>query len=381
MLAETTIIRHHKIKKKTCRIASLSFVPLLALAWGCGRDRADSSRTNLGEFPTDSPTPLAENRLSEILSESSVICLENGDSCLIGDDYSKFIKRKGVFYVKSFNEILMFDGNGRFMRKIASVGNGPGEYDGIRDFDIVPAKDGDEVWICASKGIFRFDAKTAGFIARIDYKGYPNQLKYVNDSTMIVVSPGEKWINICYTDGRVRRQFLDKDLSIASRKIQQFTRVGNRILYQIEDSDMAATYDILTDSIGLEHVFSGATAFPTMDDYRSYHEQYGDFKFNGRIAEDFDRLSVVRASGDMYYALVSGKDGSNEIVVSNGSDSKRFHYNMNEGGRFNDLAPDVDVRFLFTPMATDSDDGFLFILEKDDDDDSNPCILDVRSLL
>lgn len=369
-------------KNKCIPLFLMSVLVLAGMTWGCNRkDVSDSQGPLLGAYPSDAPENLSDRRLSDIFSKVSEICLETGDSCLIGDYNSKFVKRNGVIYVKSLNEIFLFDDKGKFLRKVSKVGNGPGEYDGIRDFDIVPGERGDEVWVCASNGIFRYNSATADFIAKINYKGYPNQLKYVNDTTIIVVSPGKKWINVCRTDGKVRKQFLDKDLSIASHKIAQFNKVGHRVFYQLEDSNMAAVYNELTDSLCMEQIFSGTIGLPTVEDYRSYHENYGDFKFYEPIAKDFNRLSVVRTCGNTYYALISNSDGKMELVVSNGEDTAKFLYNPKEITTFNDLAPDVDVRYLITPMATDSDDGILFILEKEEDVESNPCILDIQGIL
>ena len=168
-------------KNKCIPLFLMSVLVLAGMTWGCNRkDVSDSQGPLLGAYPSDAPENLSDRRLSDIFSKVSEICLETGDSCLIGDYNSKFVKRNGVIYVKSLNEIFLFDDKGKFLRKVSKVGNGPGEYDGIRDFDIVPGERGDEVWVCASNGIFRYNSATADFIAKINYKGYPNQLKLLS---------------------------------------------------------------------------------------------------------------------------------------------------------------------------------------------------------
>lgn len=90
--------------------------------------------------------------LSDIVYVKNVIPLETNPNSLIGD-FRKILKYAGKFYV-SFNRtsLIVFDGQGNYLRKIGCVGNGPGEYTSISDFDV--NKEG--VFINSNKRILQY---------------------------------------------------------------------------------------------------------------------------------------------------------------------------------------------------------------------------------
>lgn len=63
------------------------------------------------------------------------IPLETNNNCLIGDIH-KIILSSGYFLIQSDENLFQFDINGKFVRKIASQGRGPGEYLGITDYSV-----------------------------------------------------------------------------------------------------------------------------------------------------------------------------------------------------------------------------------------------------
>ena len=76
--------------------------------------------------------------LSSLFKNVRTIVLETGDSYLIGslDDLQVF---DGYIYIldsRKAKSLFVFDMEGRFIRKIGRVGNGPGEYSEIKDFTL-----------------------------------------------------------------------------------------------------------------------------------------------------------------------------------------------------------------------------------------------------
>lgn len=64
--------------------------------------------------------------------------LETNDSCLIADVY-KIVSWENFYYVRDLQEnLFLFAGDGKFIRKIGKQGKGPGEYTALADFMVDP---------------------------------------------------------------------------------------------------------------------------------------------------------------------------------------------------------------------------------------------------
>ena len=105
---------------------------------------------------------------ANILNVDRVIPLESSPTCMIHD-----IKRikffKGEYYVLDVAGqrcILVFDGGGRFVRKIGRFGNGNGEYPSIEDFAI--NEDREEVAILScNANVYQYSCK-GDFLRKVD---------------------------------------------------------------------------------------------------------------------------------------------------------------------------------------------------------------------
>jgi hypothetical protein len=81
-------------------------------------------------------------RLSSLFKPAKTIILETNENCLIGginaiqafDDYLFVLDMQGA------NSLFVFNREGKFIRKIGSIGKGPGEYSMVMDFTIDPDK-------------------------------------------------------------------------------------------------------------------------------------------------------------------------------------------------------------------------------------------------
>lgn len=363
--------------KKTLGVIILSMLWLMSC-----RHQESNNDSLLGGIDFANRKDLSDVKLSDLLTDYSIIELETNDSCLIGDNRGKYVKKEGIIYVKSFNEIMEFDESGKFLRKLSRQGNGPEEYGGILDFEIVPGKDGKEIWIGSESGISRYDARTLAFIGRKDYEGFPSQIRYVNDTTFLVVSAGDKWFNAWSPEGKVRQRYFDEDQANSLRKISQFNNTGDRIFYQIEDTNEAVVYDPATDAFTMSKIFDAIPEVQTISGNREAMAKYGYLDFHKETDGLYDTMIYVRTSGGMSLAQLFRKDGSRTLILSRDGKTRVMDYDMANGGKANDIVPDINIRFLTTPVATDSDSGFLFILEPlDGDGDSNPRLLDVAKIL
>ncbi len=92
-------------------------------------------------------------KMSDIISEFKVIKLEFTDQSMIGD-IQKITVHNGLIYVLDTfgaKSLMVFDINGKFIRKIGSLGKGPGQYLLPKDFII--DTDNDEIEIIDNQKI------------------------------------------------------------------------------------------------------------------------------------------------------------------------------------------------------------------------------------
>jgi len=96
--------------------------------------------------------------LSNIGKELTFIPLETKPECLI-QKIKKINFSSSYIFVSEFTNLLQFDKNGKFIRRIGSAGTGPGEYPQVGDFCINEGKN--EIYVIFSSAskllIFGFD--------------------------------------------------------------------------------------------------------------------------------------------------------------------------------------------------------------------------------
>jgi hypothetical protein len=123
---------------------------MIALFTSCG----DKEKIGLRTIPVDVDRDVSLP-LSEITDDIRSVELELTDSSLIGNVRKVLLCGEQIVVfngVAGGGEILLFDGDGKFVRKIGKRGQGPGEYNVIRDV----ATDGKNgyVYVASSGGKF-----------------------------------------------------------------------------------------------------------------------------------------------------------------------------------------------------------------------------------
>ena len=312
----------------------------------------------------------------------NVVRLETNDSCLIGGRTIKALKRFSSFYVRSYNEVLRFDGAGRFTGKLARAGSGPEEYVDLYDFDVLEVKGEKEIWVSTTGGIKVYDAGTFGFKRSIDVDEHVNQFQYVNDNTIILVTPDENTFKVCDLNGTVRHEFWDKDLANSGMKLVQFNAWHGQVFYQLDMTQDAVVYDPQSDSFRLQYMFPVQKGMLTVEANREYYDSYGYMQQVQEVMKDFACVGAVRCHGDN--SMITTRDaGRNYITVCRDGASHTYEY-VPETSLENDLIPTEDLSFLATLTACDSDEGFLFFISAEQiseevgiDAEDNPILVDV----
>lgn len=94
------------------------------------------------------------DKLSDIVEYFDIVPLETSDDCLLGE-INVIKKRAGRYYIRTnANRLDVFDENGKYLMKVGSIGQGPGEYAAICDFDA----DKDHIYILVPGKILKYDS-------------------------------------------------------------------------------------------------------------------------------------------------------------------------------------------------------------------------------
>jgi hypothetical protein len=118
--------KHIMAKKVLCfAFCSLFFV-------SCSQHQeADKEQSILFEFANRS-----EIRFSDIANDIHYVKLEFTDECPIRNIKKIRYVDKKFYLLDDYLTVYVFDESGRFIRMVGSIGQGPGEYLGARDFDV-----------------------------------------------------------------------------------------------------------------------------------------------------------------------------------------------------------------------------------------------------
>ena len=126
-----------------------------------------------------------EVKLSEIADSVEYIRLETTDNGLVKYFKASLMRRTSKYYIfGEMQNVIQFTRNGKFVRNIGRRGQGPGEYNYIRQVD-VDEKTG-KVYIYSNRRIHVYDLETGKYLQTIK-PGHPETLSILmqNDSTII----------------------------------------------------------------------------------------------------------------------------------------------------------------------------------------------------
>lgn len=317
---------------------------------------------------------------SDIFPGSSAVKLETTEESVFGGNMTKVLKRNGKYYIQANEKIFVFDSDGEFVGKLSALGNGPEEYPGIFDFDVVSEKD--EIWISSDRGIYVYSTPEFQWKRIIPLDFYASRFKYLNDSTVIAATNDSIEFKIFNTDGLVRSQFFEADQALSARKLVQFMAVGNKIVHQFENSNTAVVYDIPTETFTIGELFSSSDNLSDAQICRDYLDEYGYFNFTMKLMENYVSISTFRKLNDMALVTLITPQRKMQLVVNDGNKSRTYtFYPQGDADLENNLVQDAEPRSFITLTACDSDDSFLFIVDSSDiENEDNPTLLNIYSV-
>lgn len=299
-------------------------------------------------------------KLSSLFSQHRLIPLETNDSSLIGGRGNKIIKRDSCFYVESENAILCFNNQGKFLRRIAHQGSGPGEYAEIADFDVVPSPEGgQELWIASVSGLQVYNVISGDFLRKINVNNTIHQFRYVNENTLLTITSDDYIFHVCDLSGHIRKDFYEKDLANSTHKFNQFFSYQGKIAYQIGDTQTAIVYDPETDACDLQPILQPQENMLTPDISREYYDKYGYLEQYEQLGNTYTQLSTIRAIGHNAIFTWIAPERKYLLTTFNSSGYRTVPFSAIE----NDIIPTSSNLFLATIIACESDPASTWLFQ------------------
>lgn len=190
---------------------------------GC---HSPQSKGNAGEYVTSDSTLVQVNidptggesySFDSLIDDISYIRLETNDDCLIGNIHQILCTNDYVFILDAFvaNSVYCFDKQGRFIRKIGKMGQGPGEY--FRLCKIALTSDQKQIVLYDWNRLHYYDLK-GNYIKGVSPGFYANDIELVNDEFIA----GFKEAGIGDDPKRRMLAVYDKDFNLLYREFPTF---------------------------------------------------------------------------------------------------------------------------------------------------------------
>lgn len=199
---------------------------------------------------------------SLFLEEHRTIVLETNDNSLLSD-IDKIIEWNNVFYIldRKMKQVVMFDTDGRYLNRINSVGNGPGEYAEL--YDVALDKENGKLVLLASpsslhtyslEGEYLQSRPLSGYYSSLSIIGgyiYLENATYVNDKlsdASITVLHGDDRMELLKPQEEIAPYCVSRGYSLNETGL--FTRKFDDAIYKLDKEGLSSAYVV---DFGVEH--------------------------------------------------------------------------------------------------------------------------------
>ena len=236
-------------------VKKLSMCLTICMLAMCGCKDAGVKLEDENLIKVDITQPEQNLKMSDLFSSINYVKLETTEACLI-KEINKIINLDGNLLVVDLENtsLLLFAGDGRFIKAIGGKGSGPGEFSGIEDVTIDKAGKRIFVWDARTHRILTYDFegkyvenKQIDFSAEeMEYLGddklvfycdYKSNKNYVKDDSrpnvMIYDLKNGQTIPFQYVDSRIEMQEMTAPFSALS-----FSGNGNVYCLQALSNDI-----------------------------------------------------------------------------------------------------------------------------------------------
>jgi hypothetical protein len=296
----------------------------LPLLLGCKEAPINNAITCLSTAPSTE-----EQYLSSVFDSCRIVKLETTDEALVGNYIGKIKKTQDAYYIVcDFNFLLKFDENGKFLQKIMKLGNGPGEYLAIRDYDILP--NGDFIiFDLQSVHVYDCDWNHKKTISLGDIYGF--NIRAVDESKFIIgASRAEYCIYLFDFDGNILSKHIKTEwLPSVIPTVSLLSLGKDHIIYQAGHSNSFICYDIKSGTFMNINLLCDGTFVTNEEEValKKQHENDLDYSASDFMNRHPHTNIIERASSCENYLVFRAGNKSNGLksyVINN--DNRKIEY-------------------------------------------------------
>jgi hypothetical protein len=307
---------------------------LLMILMSCSRPEESTNKVFLDTSEVTSIT------INDLFDSIGVYPMYTNDSCLISD-IRKAIYSNNEYYIFDENQksILIFDNRGGFVRKIHSIGRGPGEYLNIEDFTVNPHNnnielvDGHNLFVYGNDG--RFIEKIG--ITGADFRSC-NQFEIVNHDTILFMSVGSDYSFAFYSrkngetskvegvfssDVKEKMPFNTKNIFYRNGSIINYFEGFSNKVYTINDNGFSLKYEwdlgkynFDIEAPGLSQLIKNSSLEDIINNADNFFSNYA-IQFNHNIENSRYVLTDFFLKGD-YVGLLYNKESGDYVLFNGG---------------------------------------------------------------
>ena len=238
--------------------------------------------------------------LSSLCDSIHYVKLETNDTVLLSKiDKVKF--SKNYIFISDKEKLLMFDGNGKFLRQVSKRGKGPGEYISISDFDI--STDGNMLYILdiSLSRVSAFNVK-GDFIKMYKFKYPPSRVVSHANGNILFYYPKPKSFKYGYSIAVFNSEFQKiKDIGIQNNKSKYNLTHSSYTIYKRNDS---ICFIELCD-----------TTMNFVDENNKMGTKY-KFHYKNRRLEPAKNLKELHNPKDTYYDILRVYEVNNYLFIT-----------------------------------------------------------------
>ena len=195
-----------------------------------------SETTTISTLKIDLSNVTQEKKISEILTDISLVKLETTPNSLIGD-INKIFVTKNLIYISDGLSVYLFGMNGQFKKRLHQNGKGPGEYTGISDF-VVDENNTIEILNSGLQKVIRYDSSFS-YIDEYRINRYAMNMALLNSGERLFHcgndASGNQYDKILqYEKGKQKNKYLkispQRSLYLHFRRFDYFSYFNNGII-------------------------------------------------------------------------------------------------------------------------------------------------------